>query len=385
LFADDLIIFAKATSSEATSITSCLHKYCSWSGQKVNNGKSFILFSKNTSPASISSILGIIPYRLTTFTPFYLGLPLLFGSSRKMAFQPLIDKVLSKITGWRAKTLSQAGMIVLIKSTAVAIPTYAMSTFLLPSSLCKTLDRHFKDFWWGFPLDKSSHLSLKSWDSICLPRNQGGLGLRKMFTSNLALILLHSNENFFIPILYGFSTCIKKYLHYGSFFSGPSSPTASWLWRGIQKCKQYLVSSSCLKITTTSFEPIWPTAKVPSLPSYRPSPRNPNGRNVPSLSISDLILPGTRQWNEHLLYGIFEFSSAYAISRLPISQEVDSSYLWTPSCSGTSLISPSSLWKNIWKLQLTDRFRLFLWKIAWDILPTTTRLQTIIPTYRPNT
>jgi hypothetical protein len=223
LFADDLIIFAKATSSEATLITSCLHKYCSWSGQKVNNGKSFILFSKNTSPASISSILGIIPYRLTTFAPFYLGLPLLFGSSRKMAFQPLIDKVLSKITGWRAKTLSQAGMIVLIKSTAAAIPTYAMSTFLLPSSLCKTLDRRFKDFWWGFPLDKSRHLSLKSWDSICLPRNQGGLGLRKMFPTNLALIttlgwkFLHSNS-LWVQHLH------KKILTLWLFLFGPLFP-----------------------------------------------------------------------------------------------------------------------------------------------------------------
>jgi hypothetical protein len=80
-------------------ITFCLNKYCSWSGQKVNNGKSSILFSKNTSPASISSILGIISYRMTTSAPFYLGLPLMFGSSRKEAFQPLIDKVLSKING----------------------------------------------------------------------------------------------------------------------------------------------------------------------------------------------------------------------------------------------------------------------------------------------
>jgi len=48
--------------------------------------------------------------------------------------------------------------------------------------------------------DNSRNLSLKSWDSICLPRNQGDLGLRKMSTTNLALItklgwkFLHSNS-----------------------------------------------------------------------------------------------------------------------------------------------------------------------------------------------
>jgi len=103
LFADDLIIFAKATYSEATVLSYCLNKYCSWSGQKINNGKSSILFSKNTSSASISSVLGIIHFQLTTSAPFHLGLPLMLGLSRKEAFQPLLDKVLSKITRWRAK------------------------------------------------------------------------------------------------------------------------------------------------------------------------------------------------------------------------------------------------------------------------------------------
>jgi hypothetical protein len=162
LFADDLIIFGKATSSDANSISTCLHKYCSWSGQKVNSGKSSILFSKNTSFASISSILGIIPFKLSSSSPFHLGLPLLFGASRKEAFQPLLDKVLSKLNGWRAKTLSQAGRTVLIKSTAAAIPAYAMSTFLLPSSFCNILDYRFKDFLWGFPPEKARNLCLKS-------------------------------------------------------------------------------------------------------------------------------------------------------------------------------------------------------------------------------
>jgi hypothetical protein len=53
--------------------------------------------------------------------------------------------------------------------------------------------------------------------------------------------------------------------------------------------------------------------------------------------------------------------------------------------TGNSLLTPSSFWNDIWKLQLTDRLRFFLWKIAWDILPTTTRLLSIIPAYRPDT
>jgi hypothetical protein len=72
------------------------------------------------------------------------------GSSKGAAFQSVIDSIQHKMEGWRAKTLSQAGRLVLIKVVAADIPSYAMSTFLLPKGLCKKLDQVFKNFWWGF-------------------------------------------------------------------------------------------------------------------------------------------------------------------------------------------------------------------------------------------
>jgi hypothetical protein len=128
----------------------------------VNISKSTILFSKNTSAASILSISGILPYRPTSSAPFYLGLPLIIGKSRKETFQPIVEKVMMRINGWKAKTLSQAGRTVLIKATASAMPAYTMSTHLLPDNICSKLDKMFKDFWWGFPKEKIHNLSLKS-------------------------------------------------------------------------------------------------------------------------------------------------------------------------------------------------------------------------------
>jgi hypothetical protein len=67
-----------------------------------------------------------------------------------------------------------------LEGTATTIPTYVMSTFILPTFICKTLDKKFKNLWWGFPNGKSRNLSLKSWKTICTPRNEGGLGLCSM-------------------------------------------------------------------------------------------------------------------------------------------------------------------------------------------------------------
>jgi hypothetical protein len=62
LFADDLLIFGKASISEASSFKLCLDKYYLWSGQTINASKSSIRFSKNTNPITSSNILNIFPY-----------------------------------------------------------------------------------------------------------------------------------------------------------------------------------------------------------------------------------------------------------------------------------------------------------------------------------
>jgi hypothetical protein len=110
------------------------------------------------------------------------------GNSKRQAFQSIVDKVLRRVEGLRAKTLSQAGRLTLIKSVAATLPSYAMSTFLLPNGIYTALDRIFKNFWWGFHPKKVINLSLKAWDSLCLPKSVGGLGLRRMKDVNLALI-----------------------------------------------------------------------------------------------------------------------------------------------------------------------------------------------------
>jgi hypothetical protein len=141
------------------------------------------------------------------------------GNSKRSAFQFIIDKVLSRIEGWRAKSLSQVGRLVLLKSVAASIPSYGMSSFLIPMSLCSSLDRSFKNFWWGFPPSNSRKLTLKAWDSICLPKDLGGLGIRKMREVNLALLaklgwkLLCNTDSMWVAQLRG------KYLSSNSLLS----------------------------------------------------------------------------------------------------------------------------------------------------------------------
>ena len=54
-----------------------------------------------------------------------------------------------KLAGWKGKLLSMGGKEILIKAVAQVIPSYTMSCFLLPMSVCEDLERDLRSFWWG--------------------------------------------------------------------------------------------------------------------------------------------------------------------------------------------------------------------------------------------
>lgn len=70
----------------------------------------------------------------------FMGLPAMIERSKKQIFSSLRERIHRKVNGWKDKFLSKAGRGVLLKSVAQAIPTYAMSSFRLPQSLCTEIN-----------------------------------------------------------------------------------------------------------------------------------------------------------------------------------------------------------------------------------------------------
>lgn len=79
----------------------------------------------------------------------YLGLPPLIGRGKNKAFNRIKDQVGRRIAGCKGKLLSRAGREILIKAVAQDTPTYTMSCFKLPNSLCMDLNSMVRNFWWG--------------------------------------------------------------------------------------------------------------------------------------------------------------------------------------------------------------------------------------------
>ena len=146
LFADDCIIFCKATMEEGNRVMGVLKDYEAASGYKLNKEKTSIFFSKNTSRETQEEVKDLFGAQIIQQHEKYLRLPSLVGRGSKKAFNRIKDQVGRKIAGWKGKLLSNAGREILIKAIAQATPTYMMSCFLLLESLCNDLNSLARNF-----------------------------------------------------------------------------------------------------------------------------------------------------------------------------------------------------------------------------------------------
>lgn len=128
----------------------------------------------------------------------------------------------------------------LIKAVASTLPQYCMSVFLLPKGWCVDIDKILKEFWWGSPAHKSHNFTPRAWNLICLPKDQGGLGIRKSFEVNQALIaklawsILTQPNKVWVQLLQ------SKYLRRSHFLGVDKTPNSSWVWKGILQVRDII-------------------------------------------------------------------------------------------------------------------------------------------------
>lgn len=112
----------------------------------MNREKSSVHFSKKFRGQAIVPILDQLGLKKLPSKAKHLGLPLVIPRSKVEVAADIKEKFLKKITGLKAKILSQAGRTVIIKSIAGALPSYLMSFYSMPQNWCSDIDRAQKKF-----------------------------------------------------------------------------------------------------------------------------------------------------------------------------------------------------------------------------------------------
>lgn len=178
-------------------ITEALDDCASWSGLRMNQQKTQLFhagvnLTESQALARYGFSKGTLPVR-------YLGLPLMHRKLRVSEYEPLLDKITKLCRAWSVKTLSFSGRRQLIGSVITGLVNFWISTFLLPKSCIKRIESLCSRFLWSGNVDSWRGTKV-SWASVCLPKEEGGLGLRKLSIWNKTLCmrfiwLLFSDNN----------------------------------------------------------------------------------------------------------------------------------------------------------------------------------------------
>ncbi|CAL1390513.1 unnamed protein product [Linum trigynum] len=186
-FADDLLLFAEAESRQIKVVKECLDDFCYSSGQRVNYNKSIMYISSNVDRAKASLLSRKAGIPLKQELGKYLGIDTIHGRVTKGRYQGLILRIQKKLAPRKARRLSLAARLTIARSVTSSLPTYTMSTELIPSGVCKNIDKINRDFIWGEEEEKYK-MHLVAWDKMVLPKKQGGAGLRSLRQANLAML-----------------------------------------------------------------------------------------------------------------------------------------------------------------------------------------------------
>ncbi|GJV08696.1 RNA-directed DNA polymerase, eukaryota, reverse transcriptase zinc-binding domain protein [Tanacetum coccineum] len=124
------------------------------------------------------------PYLFTLVMKGSYQYPLITKKISATDCKPLIEKVKNRVLDWRNKALSYSGRLQLITSALSSMQVYWASVFLLPKNMIYEINKLFKGF-----LELTKGKAKVSWDSICKPKDQGGLGIKNLQEWNEVLLI----------------------------------------------------------------------------------------------------------------------------------------------------------------------------------------------------
>ncbi|XP_045810455.1 uncharacterized protein LOC123904892 [Trifolium pratense] len=386
MFADDLLLFVEATSTQMNVVLRILGQFCQLSGQQVSHEKTSIMFSKNVGHQVREELLLLSGFNVTPSLGKYLGVPLVGRAPRRSDYNYLLDQVKSKLSAWKAKQLSFAGRVTLLKSVIEAIPIYPMMTTPIPKACLNEIQKIQRAFIWGDE-DGSRKYHAVSWDTVTKPKAHGGLGIRRLINMNKACLmklgwaLRTGQQALWIDVVKG------KYVRQNSSIEDPIVRAQdSTLWKSLSTALHNFHMYEFWTIgdgaTVNAWSDHWLLYGRPIKDLGIVIPHELHGWKVKDLvdnngvwKVDDLStwLP---QNIINRLFAIVPPKNVAAADRLAWRGTTDGKFsiasAYTMLCNFND-DEWDVVWRRVWRLQVPERVRSFIWLVKHDRLLTNYR------------
>ncbi|OMO64624.1 reverse transcriptase [Corchorus capsularis] len=339
-FADDCLLFLKASLEESDVVGELLSRFALASGQQINIDKSAILFSQNTPQALRDTIMQRMEVSRVIENEKYLGLPVMVGRSRRRELQSIKDRLWGENHDWK------------------------------------------KIHW-------------HSWTDLCVSRMDGGLGFRDFEAFNLSLLAKQCWRLMTNPDSLCYRIMKAKYFWGSDFMRAKLGTNPSFIWRSLLAGRRVLEEGSRWRVgdgaSILALKEKW----IDSHPSYIPRLKADFGDEINNLRVADLIDHDTRSWQVKKLEDLFLEDDVFLIRCLPLPGHwrrdsllwnldpmgqfsVRSGYVVARKVLGReefSVQQRSPIWHLIWTAKVYPKVQYFVWRVVQFLLPVTSNLR----------
>lgn len=396
-FADDTLFLGAATRQNAFTVKCILHCFELASGLKVNFSKSSLIgVAVDTGELQVLAAILNCRVQLLPFT--YLGLQI-GGNPRRVSFwNPVLNKLRSRLTRWRRKSLSFGGRVCLINSTLSSIPIFYLSFFKMPCAVAIDCSRIMRRFLWGD--SESEHhnkIAWVNWNAVCKPKELGGLGVKDWGAFNKALLgkwrwrLSMDNPGLWCRIIKA------KYGGPNGDWVIPRTAKASPWWCDIRKsCFEdpggtWLSKSISKRLGDGSDTRFWLDLWVGDVPLAVRFAGLYNLSLQQSGLVSDMgfwqadswswLIPwrrAPRDWEKHLVDELY-----LLLNQVELKLSTSDEWRWNPDPNagysvrsaycvlrGLEDVPPVPVFNQVWRTWVPSNTKAFVWRLLWGRVQT---------------
>jgi mannosylglycoprotein endo-beta-mannosidase len=232
-YVDDTLIFMKGDLNELNNLKDILSSFANSSGLRVNYNK-YMMIPINVTHKRLNILASSFGCATGSLPFTYLGLPLSINKPTIADFWPLVTKCERRLVAF-SSFLTEAGRLQLTNAIISALPTYAMSTFLLPKTIIKQIDKYRKHWLWRGSDLNSKKPPKAAWPLVTLPKDEGGLGVLDLTVHNECLLLKHLHKFYNRTSVPWVQLVWDKYHTGGKLPSQEVNFRTSFWWRDILK------------------------------------------------------------------------------------------------------------------------------------------------------
>ncbi|XP_027103014.1 uncharacterized protein [Coffea arabica] len=141
--------------------------------------------------------------------PFtYLGAPISRGKSRCLLFYAIVARIRDRLCHWSSRLLSSWGKLILLRHVLIFMPMFLLQVLDPPQAVLAKLGRICNSFLWDKDI-RSKSIHWVSWEKLCYPTEEGGLGFAPSRTYVLPS-LVNFGGGYKRAIQFGWNLCIPS-------------------------------------------------------------------------------------------------------------------------------------------------------------------------------